>query len=297
MAVKIRLTRKGRKDAPVYNIVATDSRVSRDGKFIKKLGLYNPRTNPSTVEINREDTLLYLLNGAQTTFTVRRLLSDAGIMIKKHLQVGVIKGKISQQEADKKFDEWRKDKEHRVGKPLPGFAVTKAEDKKIDVKKKETKTPSDKLSANKEDKIEPKEQKVEKEDKVEKINKAVKKSEAVKADTVKNIKEEKITKTEATKSTKEEKPVSEKVKTVKADIASKKKEETSEDKSEKNENENEIKKEKEKDKKGTELKKEKVEVKKEVAKKPAKAPETKKKSEDKEKAPATKSSMDKKNEK
>ncbi len=313
MAVKIRLTRRGRKDAPVYNIVATDSRVARDGKFIKKLGLYNPCTNPSTVEINREDTLLYLLNGAQTTFTVRRLLSDAGIMIKKHLQVGVIKGKISQQEADKKFDEWRKDKERIIGKPLPGFAVTKAEDKKNDVK--EAKASSAKPSVNKETKIESNAAKVEK---IEKVKKTVKtgalesaKGEEKKVETAKNIKEEKVVKTGITKSTKEEKPVAQNIKTAKSDMFSEKKENIDESKAEKKEVA------KEAENKNPELKKEnkKVEVKEEVAKKnkvkaeptsklkkvavatKEKEPSSKNASEDKEKPSVAKSSTTKKNEK
>lgn len=106
MAVKLRLQRHGRKKRPFYHIVATDSRNRRDGRFIERIGMYNPITNPATVDIDREKALQWLANGAQPTDTVRNILSETGVMYKKHLQRGVSKGAFSQEEADRLFSKW-----------------------------------------------------------------------------------------------------------------------------------------------------------------------------------------------
>jgi small subunit ribosomal protein S16 len=106
MPVKIRLSRRGRSNNALYDIVIADSKSPRDGKFIEKIGTFNPQVNPAEVVLNDEKTLKWVLNGAQPTDTVRNLLSDRGIMLKKHLQVGVIKGAITQEKADKQFEEW-----------------------------------------------------------------------------------------------------------------------------------------------------------------------------------------------
>ncbi len=106
MAVKLRLQRHGRKKRPFYHIVATDSRNKRDGKFIERIGMYNPITNPATVDIDRDKALKWLANGAQPTDTVRNILSATGVMYKKHLQRGVSKGAFSQEEADRLFQKW-----------------------------------------------------------------------------------------------------------------------------------------------------------------------------------------------
>ena len=105
MAVKIRLARHGKKAAPFYHIVAADSRAPRDGKFIEKLGTYNPITNPATIELNFERALDWLMKGAQPTDTCRAILS-----YKKHLLGGVAKGAFSESDAEAKFNKWMEEK-------------------------------------------------------------------------------------------------------------------------------------------------------------------------------------------
>ena len=105
--VKIRLARHGRKDRPVYSLVVADSRCPREGRFIEKLGTYNPHSNPGTVEINTEAAVQWLHKGAQPTETARRLLSKQGIMLQRHVELGVMRGKISQEVANQKMDAWR----------------------------------------------------------------------------------------------------------------------------------------------------------------------------------------------
>lgn len=111
MPVKIRLTRRGRKKLALYDIIVADSRSPRDGKFIEKLGTFNPTVNPARVELNVDKALHWVLTGAQPTETVKALLSEKGVMLKKHLQVGVNKGAITQEVADKRFEEWKTQKE------------------------------------------------------------------------------------------------------------------------------------------------------------------------------------------
>lgn len=105
MAVKLRLSRQGRKKAPFYYIVAADSRSPRDGKFIEKIGSYNPLTVPATIELNTDRAFEWLMNGAQATDTVNAILRFKGVNYKKHLQLGVAKGKLTQEEADAKLAE------------------------------------------------------------------------------------------------------------------------------------------------------------------------------------------------
>jgi small subunit ribosomal protein S16 len=106
MATKIRLQRHGRKGYAFYHIVVADSRAPRDGKFIEKLGTYNPNTNPATIDLNFEQALKWVLSGAQPTDTARNILSDKGVYLKKHLLGGVAKGAFSEAVADQKFNEW-----------------------------------------------------------------------------------------------------------------------------------------------------------------------------------------------
>ena len=110
MAVKIRLARHGKKAAPFYHIVAADSRAPRDGKFIEKLGTYNPITNPATIELNFERALDWLMKGAQPTDTCRAILSYKGVLYKKHLLGGVAKGAFSESDAEAKFNKWKESK-------------------------------------------------------------------------------------------------------------------------------------------------------------------------------------------
>jgi small subunit ribosomal protein S16 len=114
MAVKIRLQRHGKKDAAFFHVVVSDGRAPRDGKFIEKLGVYNPNTNPATIDIDFDTTLNWLLKGAQPTDTCRAILSYKGIMFKKHLLGGVKKGAITEAQVDQKFNKWLQDKEGKV---------------------------------------------------------------------------------------------------------------------------------------------------------------------------------------
>ncbi|MGC6496044.1 MAG: 30S ribosomal protein S16 [Flavobacteriales bacterium] len=106
MPTKIRLQRHGRKARPIFMIVVADSRAKRDGKFIEKLGQYNPNTNPASIELNFDSAVDWLLKGAQPTNTARDILSQQGVLMKKHLLAGVAKGAFNEEEADKRFDAW-----------------------------------------------------------------------------------------------------------------------------------------------------------------------------------------------
>ncbi len=110
MATKIRLQRGGRKGYAFYRVVIADSRAPRDGKFIEKIGTYNPNTNPATVDLNFERALYWVEVGAQPTDTVRNILSGEGVYLMKHLKGGVKKGAFDEATAQKKFDAWKADK-------------------------------------------------------------------------------------------------------------------------------------------------------------------------------------------
>ena len=114
MATKLRLQRHGRKGKPFFHLVAADERAKRDGRFIEKLGVYDPNTNPATIEINFDKTLDWVMKGAVPTDTVRALLSYKGIMYKKHLLGGVSKGAFTEAEADKRFDAWLGEKADKI---------------------------------------------------------------------------------------------------------------------------------------------------------------------------------------
>jgi small subunit ribosomal protein S16 len=114
MPAKIRLQRHGKKGKAFFHIVIADGRAPRDGKFIEKIGTYNPTTNPATINIDRDKALEWLNNGAQPTDTCRAILSYKGVMFKKHLQGGVKKGALTQEQADAKFEKWLADKEEKV---------------------------------------------------------------------------------------------------------------------------------------------------------------------------------------
>lgn len=114
MATKIRLQRHGRKGHAFYHIVAADSRAPRDGRSIERLGSYNPNTNPATIELNFERALYWLQAGAQPTDTVRYILSREGVLMKKHLLGGVTKGAFSAEEAEKKFEAWKNNKDTAI---------------------------------------------------------------------------------------------------------------------------------------------------------------------------------------
>ncbi len=106
MATKIRLQRFGRKGHAFYQVVVADSRAPRDGKFIERIGSYNPNTNPATIDLNFERALYWLQVGAQPTDTTRSILSKEGVLLKKHLLGGVAKGAFTAEEADSRFEKW-----------------------------------------------------------------------------------------------------------------------------------------------------------------------------------------------
>jgi len=127
MATKIRLQRHGRKQKPFYHIVVADSRAPRDGRFIEKIGTYNPNTNPATINLDVDKATDWLLQGATPTDTAGAILSYKGAKYKKHLQVGVNKGAITQEEADKRFAQWLSDKDAQVQGKKDGLAQADAD--------------------------------------------------------------------------------------------------------------------------------------------------------------------------
>ncbi|MDR3250399.1 MAG: 30S ribosomal protein S16 [Tannerella sp.] len=116
MATKIRLQRFGRKNYAFYQIVIADSRAPRDGKFIERIGSYNPNTNPATIDLKFDRALYWLQTGAQPTDTTRMILSREGVCLKKHLLEGVKKGAFDETAADNKFDAWLQDKKSSLQK-------------------------------------------------------------------------------------------------------------------------------------------------------------------------------------
>ena len=121
MAVKIRLQRHGKKNAPFYFVVVADARSPRDGKFIEKLGSYNPNTNPATIELNTAMSLEWIRNGAQPTETAKRILSYKGVFYKKYLETGIAKGVLTQEQADVKMAEWLSAKDNKVQGKVEGL--------------------------------------------------------------------------------------------------------------------------------------------------------------------------------
>lgn len=130
MSVKIRLQRHGKKGKPFFHIVVADSRARRDGRFIEKLGTYNPITNPATIDLNVDSAVKWLNNGAQPTDTARAILSYKGALYKKHLQGGVAKGAFDEAEAEKRFGAWLESKEQKVQGKVEGLSKAQADAKK-----------------------------------------------------------------------------------------------------------------------------------------------------------------------
>ena len=125
--VKLRLRRQGRKGKPFYYIVAADARAPRDGRFIERIGSYNPNTNPATIDLNLDDAVRWLGNGAVPTDTCRAILSYKGAMYKHHLNKGVNKGALTQDQADEKFNAWLTEKESKVSAKLDSISKSAAE--------------------------------------------------------------------------------------------------------------------------------------------------------------------------
>jgi small subunit ribosomal protein S16 len=129
MPVKIRLQRHGKKGKPYYWIVAADARAKRDGKYLEKLGSYNPNSNPATVELNVDGAVKWLQNGAQPTDTAKNLLSYKGALLKNHLVGGVRKGALTEEQAEEKFNAWLEEKTAKIQAKAEGLSDAEAKAK------------------------------------------------------------------------------------------------------------------------------------------------------------------------
>ena len=127
MSVKIRLQRHGKKGKPYYWIVAADARAKRDGKYLDKIGAYNPNTNPATIELDVDSAVKWLQDGAQPTDTARAILSYKGAMLKNHLAGGVRKGALTEEQAEEKFKAWLEEKASKIEAKTEGLAKAEAE--------------------------------------------------------------------------------------------------------------------------------------------------------------------------
>jgi len=146
MATKIRLQRHGKKGKPFYYIVVADARAPRDGRFIERLGSYNPNTNPATIDINFDKTLDWVNNGAQPTDTCRAILSYKGVLYKKHLEGGVKKGALTEEQSAEKFQAWLDQKDSKITGKKDSLTTAKQDARKAalaaEAKKKEVKAAS-----------------------------------------------------------------------------------------------------------------------------------------------------------
>ena len=129
MSVKIRLQRHGKKGKPFYWVVAADARSKRDGKYLEKIGTYNPNTNPATVDLNLDAAVKWLFNGAQPTDTARAILSYKGALLKHHLEGGIRKGALTQEQADAKLATWLDEKSGKVDAKKEGLTKAQADAK------------------------------------------------------------------------------------------------------------------------------------------------------------------------
>jgi small subunit ribosomal protein S16 len=148
MATKLRLQRRGRKNYPFYQIIVADSRAPRDGKYIERIGSYNPNTHPATITLDFERALYWLQTGAQPTDTVRNILSEEGVLLKKHLLGGVKKGAFDEAEAEKRFEAWKNSKSQLAQKIMDKDDEQKrAEEKaRLDAEKEVNKTRAEALA-------------------------------------------------------------------------------------------------------------------------------------------------------
>lgn len=137
MATRIRLQRHGKKGKAFYHVVIADARAKRDGKFIEKIGTYNPNTNPATVDLKFDRALHWVGVGAEMSDTARTLLSYRGVLYKNHLVKGVAKGALTEEQANEKFDVWMKEKQNKIDAKTNGIseAAQKAETARLDAEK------------------------------------------------------------------------------------------------------------------------------------------------------------------
>lgn len=129
MAVKVRLQRRGKKNFAFFDIVVADTRAPRDGRFIEQIGSYNPNTNPATIVLNSERALAWLNVGAEPTLVCRRILSYEGVLLRKHLNGGIAKGALTQEQADQKWNEWKAQRDAKIAAKVTGLkneAIAKA---------------------------------------------------------------------------------------------------------------------------------------------------------------------------
>ena len=129
MSVKIRLQRHGKKGKPFYWVVAADARSKRDGKYLEKIGTYNPNTNPATIDLNLDSAVKWLHNGAQPTDTAKAILSYKGALLKHHLDGGIRKGALTQEQADAKLAAWLEAKSGKVDAKKEGLTKAQADAK------------------------------------------------------------------------------------------------------------------------------------------------------------------------
>lgn len=146
MPVKIRLQRHGKKGKPFYWIVAADARSKRDGKYLEKLGTYNPNVNPAAIELDVDETVNWLQNGAQPTDTAKAILSYKGAMLKNHLVGGVRKGALTEEQAEEKFQAWVDEKEAKISAKSASLEKS-ASDEKAKVLEAEKKVNEERVAA------------------------------------------------------------------------------------------------------------------------------------------------------
>ena len=146
MATRIRLQRHGRKSRPIFHIVVADSRAKRDGRFIEALGIYNPNTNPASIDINFERALEWMMTGAEPSDTARAILSLKGVLMKKHLLEGVKKGALTLEQVEERFEKWLNEKQSLVDNKLTSL-LTSAQKTKADRLKAETESNVKKAGA------------------------------------------------------------------------------------------------------------------------------------------------------
>lgn len=153
MAVKIRLQRHGKKGNPFYHIVVADARAPRDGKFIERIGSYNPNTNPATIELDHAKSVDWLVKGAIPTETANAILSYKGVLYQKHLNGGVAKGALTQEAADAKFAEWMEKKDEKINAKKANLTSSASDNQKerfaaeIKLKEDRAKAIADKIAA------------------------------------------------------------------------------------------------------------------------------------------------------
>lgn len=129
MSVKIRLQRHGKKGKPFFWIIAADARSKRDGKYLEKLGTYNPNTNPATIELDIDGSVKWLHNGAQPTETAKAILSYKGALLKHHLEIGKNKGALTAEQVEAKFQDWLDEKENKITSKKEKLSIDKATSK------------------------------------------------------------------------------------------------------------------------------------------------------------------------